>query len=192
MNQLSRTIEDDQSEGVISRRMVFCPTLQNNFDTKDLINCCSNCLRFFVLCCSCWHQYSGAEAVCHHYRLVFTDGSCLNNGQVGATAGIGVAIGLGTGGSEDHQWSIPIDDTIDAHQKRTSQKAELLAALEGLRRISEAIEDKELVRKKRHDKKDPTCWVIATDSVYVVKGVTEWLPVWKVGIMIFYSASTIN
>lgn len=27
---------------------------------------------------------------------------------------------------------------------------------------------------------DETAWMIVTDSEYVVKGVTEWLPKWKV------------
>lgn len=42
---------------------------------------------------------------------MFTDGSCLNNGNAGAAAGIGIAVGP-VGPGED-QWSILIDDTID-------------------------------------------------------------------------------
>jgi ribonuclease HI len=157
-------------EGIIDRRMGFCPTLQTNFNTNELITSCPNCLRFFVLCCPHYKDF-----ICHHYRLVFTDGSCLDNGGIGATAGIGVAIGL-TGEGED-QWSIAVDSTIDSHPKRTSQRAELLAALEGLRLISNTDRLPHPVTKKRHE---DMCWVVATDSEYVVKGMSEWVRVWKV------------
>jgi ribonuclease HI len=191
MNQPSRAISGegkDGPEGVIARRMVFCPYLRNTFDTKGLINYCSFCLRFFVRCCE--HSRLDAEIVCHHFGLVFTDGSCLDNGKTGATAGIGVIIGV----DEGYQWSIPVDDTNDPHQKRTSQRAELLAALEGLRLISEAAaeatpDDKHFIESKRHDGKDHFCWVIATDSVYVVKGMTEWLPVWKVHTVTYFATN---
>ena len=48
-------------------------------------------------------------------------------------AGIGGALGEGKGAP----WAIPVGDGIDPDGKRTSQRAELLAAIEGLYRLSE-------------------------------------------------------
>ena len=117
----------------------------------------------------------------NNYRVCFTDGACLDNGQSDSRAGIG-----GTLGSEAHQWAIPIDHSIDPGGKRSSQRAELLAAIEGLRRLS--IEG--LRRLSEHGvtpRPHPgqggnpdSCWIIATDSEYVCNGITEWVYTWKV------------
>ncbi len=37
------------------------------------------------------------------------------------------------GENEDYQFSVPIDDNLDEGRRRTSQRAELLAALYGVR-----------------------------------------------------------
>jgi ribonuclease HI len=157
------------SEGIINRRMVFCERLSTSFDTTELITECPDCFCFSALCCQ--HEPS----ICHHFELVFTDGSCLNNGKANSTSGIGIAIGsVGIGVD---QWSIPVDDAIDSNAKRTSQRAELLAAIEGLRRISTEYNPHHT--PERHTGRNPQCFIIVTDSEYVVKGMTEWLPVWK-------------
>lgn len=157
------------SQGVIDRRMLFCEKLLTSFSTNELITECPDCFRFTALCC----QHS--PSICHHFALVFTDGSCLNNGQAGSTSGIGIAIGsIGIG---EDQWSIPVDDSVDSNPKRTSQRAELLAAMEGLRRIS--LESGLHHSTERHTNREPQCWIIVTDSEYVVRGMTEWLPGWK-------------
>ncbi|KAL8749891.1 MAG: hypothetical protein Q9184_006623 [Pyrenodesmia sp. 2 TL-2023] len=81
----------------------------------------------------------------------------------------------------------------DPGQKRTSQRAELLAALVGLwwfvkaDRLNNREQDDEPRKKTRREKKgnipadsdNTKNWIIATDSQYVVKGMTEWLPAWK-------------
>ncbi|KAI4141441.1 MAG: hypothetical protein L6R39_005329 [Caloplaca ligustica] len=115
--------------------------------------------------------------LCHHFRLIFTDGACRSNGRDGATAGIGVAATEDDSG----QWSIPVTGDLDMGQKRTSQRAELLAAQAGLRYL--IISSPDEGRRKKGRKSGSTAesrnWIIATDSEYVVKGVTEWLPAWK-------------
>ena len=60
-------------------------------------------------------------------------------------------------------------DAVDPDAVRTNQRAELLAAIEGLKKLEE-------------NRFEPvhTCIVI-TDSAYVVKGITEWFPTWRVG-----------
>ncbi|KAL8787636.1 MAG: hypothetical protein Q9195_007682 [Heterodermia aff. obscurata] len=120
--------------------------------------------------------------MCHHYRLIFTDGACRLNGQADATAGIGIAIG----GTEPRHLSLAIDDELDPGQKRTSQRAELLAALTGVgyliteHKNSRGDEKKEATKKKHRGSQDKkSTWIIATDSEYVVKGMTEWFPAWK-------------
>ncbi|KAL8916371.1 MAG: hypothetical protein Q9208_008561 [Pyrenodesmia sp. 3 TL-2023] len=117
------------------------------------------------------------------------DGACRLNGQDDATAGIGIAAGE----DERSQHSIPVTLESDPDQKRTSQRAELLAARAGLWWLIEADrlrnsepdgKPKKKVRKGRKgrdpDNQDDTKdWIIATDSQYVVQGITEWLPTWK-------------
>lgn len=172
--------DEEGQEGVIRRRFVLCDSFQQ-IPPDGLIRTCGNCCQFFVLCCSCRHKYGigGHEddvTVCHHFRLIFTDGACRNNGQPGATAGIGVAMGT------RWQYAVPITANMDRGQRRTSSRAELLAALSGLRLMVAADQLQQL--KQLETSGPPTeerqSWVIATDSEYVVKGMTEWLPAWKV------------
>ncbi|KAL8708839.1 MAG: hypothetical protein Q9220_006295 [cf. Caloplaca sp. 1 TL-2023] len=169
----STKLGDDMEEGVIGRKMVFCPRLEE-FSTKELIRSCEACDGFLVYCCNCSKRY-GQDGYrnghpCHHFRLIFTDGACRSNGQTDATAGLGVAVGRG----DSRQISKPITTAIDSG-RRTSQRAELLAAVVGVQWIT-------VEQEHRGDSRNigpPDSWVIATDSEYVVKGVTEWLPTWK-------------
>lgn len=158
-------------QGVVDRRFAFCETLLDLYnDYNRLIKSCEQCGQFYALCCH--HR----ATTCHHYNLVFTDGACSNNGQRGAAAGIGVVIGTGR---TDQQFSIPITDDVDSGGTRSSQRAELLAAIEGLRRADIRPPDHTVIR--RHiSERQKLCLVITTDSEYVVKGMTEWFPVWKV------------
>lgn len=163
--------------------LIFNPCSQ--YDIDDVVNACRRCGRFCVKCCL--HE----TRTCHHCRLVFTDGSCLNNGAHGSASGIGIAFGRpegepGTGRS--YQFSIPVNDRLDPEGKRTNQRAELLAALHGLKKICR-FDDGYLMRKMEkvgvdYLNPDSAEIVIATDSEYVVKGVTEWLPRWRVRIRV--------
>lgn len=170
LHAMSYTREQSSGEGVIARRLTFCPRLQG-WPIHRLIRKCPDCKDFVLHCCACEKSYETDIRPCHHYRLVFTDGACLSNGQFGAAAGVGVAVGE----DERSQLAKPVDDELDAFPKRTSQRAELLAALEGLRFIT--MIDHLNSKKHTTDSKE---WVITTDSEYVVKGMTEWLPAWKV------------
>lgn len=187
---MSTSAGEDSNEGVIGRKLLFCPRLQS-FETDELIKSCPDCDCFFLYCCHCSMTYYETGNPCHHFRLVFTDGACRLNGQQDATAGIGVVCGV------DKAWHrlIPITASMDPGQKRTSQRAELLAALAGVRYMVELDSLKEIdtlepgsqaeKQKRKKGRKPPPRdskkqWVIATDSEYVVKGITEWLPRWKV------------
>lgn len=175
-------MEDNVAEGIIGRKLVLCPKLQT-FEMDELVRSCGHCDNFLVYCCSCSKRYDNDSyreegRLCHHFRLIFTDGACRSNGRDGATAGIGVAATEDDSG----QWSIPVTGDLDMGQKRTSQRAELLAAQAGLRYL--IISSPDEGRRKKGRKSGSTAesrnWIIATDSEYVVKGVTEWLPAWKV------------
>ena len=187
---MSITSDDDRAEGIIGRKMVFCDRLQT-FETDELIKTCPDCRCFVLYCCHC--NARGEEGpLCHHFRLVFSDGACRFNGQIGATAGIGILYGEETG----NQRAIPITSELDPGQKRTSQRAELLAALAAVRFMTEADwpDGGNATGKDEGDrlKVRNSVWVIATDSEYVVKGMTEWLPSWKVNLVSHCSLALLN
>ena len=172
---MSITSDDDRVEGIIGRKMVFCDRLQT-FETDELIKTCPDCCCFVLYCCHCTTTRGEEGKPCHHFRLVFSDGACRLNGRVGATAGMGILYGEETGS----QRAIPITAELDPGQKRTSQRAELLAALAAVRFMAEADQlNRENATRKDEDNSSEdrdSAWVIATDSEYVVKGITEWLP----------------
>jgi len=87
---------------------------------------------------------------------VWTDGACKDNGNDSARAGIGVFFG--------HNNFQNISERLKGRQ--TNQRAELTAAFRG---IQEAIKMK---GTNIHLE-------IKTDSIYAVKGMTEWIIKWK-------------
>lgn len=174
------------AQRITQRRLEFCEYLSFAYTTDELIRKCDECHCFYATCCShsaCGHN----DTVCHHWRLVFTDGACSNNGRGDARAGIGIAIG----DRRTLQWSMPIDDSLDPGAKPTSQRAELVAALEGVRKMAKL--DKECYGLSHGDSDEDEdeasgtkIWIVTTDSEYVVKGMTDWLPKWRVRLGYFY------
>ncbi|KAF8432229.1 hypothetical protein L210DRAFT_3414276 [Boletus edulis BED1] len=200
MLAIRRALNDPQRcQDVVGHRLIFCENTQS-MSTEHLLLDCWCCDRFLVYCCACTaRQYHAAEAarrrnryapvddnepppkLCHYYKVAFVDGACLGNGQEKATAGIGIAIGTNP---MLMQWAIPIDDDIDPSFVRTSQRAELLAAIHGIRKFAEWEKhprEKRHKGREAHEESDSKItWVIASDSEYVVLGMTEWVPAWKV------------
>lgn len=94
-------------------------------------------------------------------------------------------MGTSSDENDEQMWSIPVDNSVDPHGYRTSQRAEILAAIEGVVRICEGddpLRDHFLLNERRRHpnlQKDPQARVIAADSEYVVKGITEWYPKWE-------------
>ena len=180
----------DFSQNIKDRKFCFCPNLAA-LDHENLIVYCPYCTGFFSACCL--HKTFGGDKsdpdkfACHYFQLVFTDGACSNNGQGhAAKAGLGIVINV-----DEHSWGITVDDTLDT-APRTNQRAELLAAIEGLKKLK-------LVRQSCSDAEDKANhsesaargratasknyraqYIVATDSEYVVKGITEWFPEWRV------------
>ena len=80
---------------------------------------------------------------------------------------------LGQRGPGIDSFSLAITEAMDPGQRRTSQRAELLAAIEGVRRST--VGDVHVYYGNA-----PKARIIVSDSEYVVRGMTEWLPQWKV------------
>ncbi|KAF8838159.1 ribonuclease H-like protein, partial [Paxillus ammoniavirescens] len=155
-------------------------------ETDELFLECPCCDRFLGYCCP--HSqlpsrnqrsiyFSDGEGkpknLCHEYAIAFVGGACLGNGQENATAGVGVAIGS----ESTMQWAIPIDHSVDPSHVRTSQRAELIAAIEGIRRLGEY--DGPWEKAGPGSARDRTTWVITSDSEYLVSGITECVPAWR-------------
>jgi ribonuclease HI len=164
---------DNIREIIQGRKLILCRTIRD-WSVPELLRKCPECEDFLLYCCACNNQRLGPPrsrrpaTPCHHYRIVFTDGACTKNGQPTAKAGIGAVCGI----DEGSQISRPVTDMVDDYPLRSNQRAELCAAKLGLELVPEA------------NTKEPDggaeSWIIATDSEYVVKGMTEWLPIWKV------------
>ena len=174
--------DHDDTDKNFDHLHVPCYGLTSKFKPEQLVVTCCFCGRFYGRCCL------HTKETCHHTRIVYTDGACSNNGKSNAVAGIGIAFGTGTGDPDDedtHQFSDPVDDTLDPLAKRTNQRAELLAALEGLKKVCDSdegwMEDDYEIRKVYLGAQSPPEVIVTTDSEYVVKGMTKWLPNWKVG-----------
>jgi ribonuclease HI len=86
---------------------------------------------------------------------MYTDGACVNNGGADPRAGIGV--------------HFPDYDEYDISERlagrQTSNRAEIEAVRSGL----------EMARILGHDNA-----TVYTDSNFVIKSMTEWLPLWKI------------
>ncbi|KAJ6020352.1 ribonuclease H-like protein [Penicillium canescens] len=104
--------------------------------------------------------------VAHNDCLVIAiDGACSNNGNDEARSAIGVFHGYDSG--------FNISYTLDSFDRHTNQIAELEACS---RALSDAI-----IIQAEWDMADDrlSAIVIKSDSEYVVRGLTEWLPKWK-------------
>jgi len=88
--------------------------------------------------------------------LVFTDGSCINNGQKNAKAGYGVYFP----NKELNDISEPF--TI---LKITNQRAELFAIYKALKEITDKLQFNQIT--------------VYTDSLYSIKCVTLWIKSWE-------------
>ena len=117
----------------------------------ELVNC-DQCESYAL-------AQSGAPT--HAYRVVYTDGSCRGNGYRNSRSGIAAHYGSTT----DHAaW-----ESVDV---QTNQQAELRAALLGVQLLLDTADTERCHGPIQR-------FVIATDSMYVVRGITEWFPRWS-------------
>ncbi|KAI0348461.1 ribonuclease H-like protein [Trametopsis cervina] len=182
---------DGPGQRIQNRKFLICEAIAH-LSVEDLITYCNDCGRYYVLCCAHSHDWFDNDVACHQFALVFTDGACLNNGRGDARAGLGGTAGVPLADDEYEEgppltWSVPVDDRVDTYPnaRRSSQRAELLAAIEGLRRVEALERAKDApgalvgLPRKHGGRRERGFWVVATDSEYVAKGMTEWFPVWE-------------
>lgn len=192
---IQRILSDPhRCQDVVAHRLIFCEVALASPPDERILEC-ECCRRFLAYCCACTERRRTEDECspyfsedpdfykpCHHYKIAFVDGACLGNGQEGATAGIGIAIGAKF---LTMQWALPIDDLVDPVPTRTSQRAELLAAINGIRKLGEyegspVTKSREGRANHASGSREKDVWVITSDSEYVVSGRTEWVPAWKV------------
>ncbi|KAH9829459.1 ribonuclease H-like domain-containing protein [Rhodofomes roseus] len=162
---------------IVNRKYQPCPTLLSKYTPDQLVTYCPHCDRFVAVCCECDVRPGKQKRVCHRFRVVYTDGACPNNGEPTATAGVGVAFGPTV--DPDRRLSVPVDDDIDSHPTRSSQRAELLAAILALGFIENTAKrsrtgDECLLSP--HHASETAQWIVATDSDYLFQGITDWVP----------------
>ncbi|RYN60372.1 hypothetical protein AA0117_g13074 [Alternaria alternata] len=162
----------DRENIIHNRKFTLCDAT-TDWPISELLKECPKCNNFLLYCCSCNNKSLDlprnrrSTEPCHHFRIIFTDGACTDNGRPAAKAGVGVAYGS----DEGNQLSAPITDTVDDFPLRSNQRAELCAAKLGIELLAKAHTE-EL-------ESEAEAWIIATDSQYVVQGMTEWLPKWR-------------
>lgn len=99
------------------------------------------------------------------YLVIAIDGACSNNGKAEARSSIGVFHGYNN--------DLNISCALDSFDRHTNQVAELEACS---RALSNAI----IIQAEWTMANDHLSGiVIKSDSEYVVRGLTEWLPKWK-------------
>lgn len=89
------------------------------------------------------------------YPIVWTDGSCLGNGRVGAKAGVGVYFGP----ADVRNVSEPLEGSL-----QTNQRAELTAAIRAIQII---------------ERDGGTAVEIKTDSKYMCDAMGSWIHNWR-------------
>ena len=173
---------DDRDLLVVGRSLAF--NGENRERTPNrLVRTCACCGHYFLRCTSCSHSRltsrQGGPIACHRYRVIYTDGFCLYNGQANAAAGVGVAFGT----RRKARCSMLVGEDRDGkHNNHTKQRADLLAAIQGIQSIDQwTSRNPPCTDRKSHQDWRTLVWVIATDSEYVAKGINKWLPKWRVG-----------
>ncbi|KAL8283426.1 hypothetical protein RQP46_005836 [Phenoliferia psychrophenolica] len=164
-----KAVSWEGGEGVQrDRRFAWCSLLGRR-PTEELVTTCPKCGIYLLVCCE--HLARQSPKPCHHYQILYFDGACSNNGESGATAGIGVAFG------KDESCCFSYYLEITEHgQIPTSQRAELSAAILAVSLVDGLGEACGIEKKENRRKKE---FAIVGDSEYVIKGITEWYPNWK-------------
>ena len=111
--------------------------------------------------------------------VIAIDGACSNNGKDGARSAIGVYFG------EDNEHNRSAQLAMNG--RHTSQVAELKACIYALAKVFCMLAplflpdepELECERQMSRPHSTPQGVMIKSDSEYVVRGVTEWLPKWK-------------
>jgi ribonuclease HI len=179
----SQSIRRDDGDLVVVGRSLAFNGENRERTPNQLVRTCACCGHYFLRCTSCSDSrltsHQGGPIACHRYRVIYTDGVCLYNGQANAAAGVGVAFGT----RQKARSSMLVGEDPDGqHNNHTKQRAELLAAIYGIQSIDQwTSSNRPCPDRKSHQEKRTVVWVIATDSQFVGKGINKWLPKWRVG-----------
>ncbi|CRL26070.1 Polynucleotidyl transferase, ribonuclease H fold [Penicillium camemberti] len=128
---------------------------------------CLACPTSTRKCLDC-KQYEGHE----DSLIIAIHGECLTEKSRKRSA-IGVFYGRGNAGNIS--WPIPGKDD----HSHTTQIAELTACLRALRNATSIIDKRRNMMRKGKVLMPLNTFVIKTDSEYLVRSLTEWLPKWK-------------
>ncbi|CAI7662642.1 unnamed protein product [Penicillium viridicatum] len=128
---------------------------------------CLACPTSTRKCLDC-KQYEGHE----DSLIIAIHGECLTE-KTRKRSAIGVFYGRGNAGNIS--WPIPGKDD----HSHTTQIAELTACLRALRNATSIIEKRRNMMRKGKVLMPLNTFVIKTDSEYLVRSLTEWLPKWK-------------
>jgi ribonuclease HI len=118
--------------------------------------------------CQDCKQYEGHE----DSLIIAIHGECIT-GKFGKRSAIGVYYGRGNTGNITYP--IPGKD----EHSHTTQIAELTACLRALRNATSIIDKRRNMMRKGKTLMPLNTFVIKTDSEYLVRSLTEWLPKWK-------------
>ncbi|CAG8903954.1 unnamed protein product [Penicillium egyptiacum] len=113
-------------------------------------------------------QYEGHE----DSLVIAIHGECLTE-KTRKRSAIGVFYGRGNAGNIS--WPVPGKDD----HSHTTQIADLTACLRALRNATLIIEKRSKMMRKGKVLMPLNTFVIKTDSEYLVRSLTEWLPKWK-------------
>ncbi|KAJ5200236.1 hypothetical protein N7491_008964 [Penicillium cf. griseofulvum] len=128
---------------------------------------CLACPTSTRRCLDC-KQYEGHE----DSLIIAIHGECIT-GKFGKRSAIGVFYGRGNAGNIT--WPISGKD----EHSHTTQIAELTACLRALRNATSIIDKRRNMMRKGKILMPLNTFVIKTDSEYLVRSLTEWLPKWK-------------
>ncbi|KAJ5782777.1 hypothetical protein N7457_004551 [Penicillium paradoxum] len=126
---------------------------------------CLACPSSVSKCKDC-KQHEGHE----DSLIIGIHGECVN-GKMGMRSAIGLYWGYGNNGNVS--WEIPSKDS------QTKQVAELTACLRALRNATSILEKRRSIMRKGKSLTPLNTFVIKSDSEYLVRSLTEWLPKWK-------------
>ncbi len=125
---------------------------------------------------TCFHHFMPSDRFISYSNpweiLLYTDGSCLNNGQLSPTAGCGFVyrpfayldgVSLRNGGV---CFRLETQGPDGANHPQTSSRAELRAVIAAL-------------QFNAWDREGWESLVVACDSEYVVLGITQWIQQWE-------------
>lgn len=123
------------------------------------------CPSSVTKCIDC-KQYEGHE----DSLIIGIHGECINS-KIGVRSAIGLYYGYGNSGNIS--WEIPGKDN------QTKQIAELTACLRALRHATFIMDNRRTLMCKARSVVPLNTLVIKSDSEYLVRSLTEWLPKWK-------------